>query len=150
MNPMENMWSVVCNKTLTNPETGTISLIDVVEKVTIGLSLENQTGEAIKELHGKISADMHLVSFFKIHDQSTAFYLKVQLVTPKGDKHQLFEQRYQLPTEQRNFRHNLHIRSFFIDGDGVYYLKTESKMKKSDEYEEVSKAEVHVVIDIKS
>ncbi|MBI2356694.1 hypothetical protein HYV12_01400 [Candidatus Dojkabacteria bacterium] len=143
---MDNIWTVLCNKTLANPETGTISLIDVVEKVTIGLSPEEDIDITATKI--KIPSDLHLVSLFQTEKPGISFNLKVILTTPKGSSHEIFNQNYKLPKEQKLFRHNLHVKSFHIEGEGTYYFLTQTKTTKAKAFEDGSRIPIQVSLGV--
>lgn len=83
----EHLWTVLCSKTLVDPDTEVISLIDVVESLTVeGLELKIAEGLSQGKKGAFVNAPMKLVSWwFRSDVREETLQARFALLNPVGE-----------------------------------------------------------------
>jgi hypothetical protein len=126
----EHVWTVLCQKTLLDTQTNVVSLVDVLEKITLAHAdveegLAKAQSEAGKGLVFPMS--MHLVTWWTRSDYTKPEELdiRVSILAPSGER--LFVQEVPIDlTASRAQRMTLRFQQFRItQSEGVYWFVIE-------------------------
>lgn len=123
----EHIWSVLCEKMLTEPETNVVSLISIVETITIEQKLEDVEQE-MKDAIG-LGYPMLLISWWvrSDKDKGEAFELRARWKSPRGKEIPVGEaQRFSLEGIV-GARIKFKLPGIPWDGAGVYWLHVDER-----------------------
>jgi hypothetical protein len=128
----EHVWTVLCQKTLLDPQTDVISIVDVLEKITLtGLvAVEEELAKA----HGKgrkglvFPVLMQLVTWWVRSDYTKPEKLdiRIAILDPSGERLLVQEVPIDL-TESSARRMTLRFQEFQMTQEGVYWFAIEKK-----------------------
>jgi hypothetical protein len=134
----EHVWTVLCQKTLLDPQTNVVSLIDVLEKITLAGGVAD-VEEALAKAHNKGSKGlvfpvfMQLVTWWTRSDYAKPEELdiRVAILDPSGER--LFSQEVPIDLTDSNARRmTLRFQEFQMTQDGVYWFWVEKKKAFKD------------------
>jgi hypothetical protein len=134
----ELIWSVLCSKSLIEPQTNLLSLFEVIEKITL------EGGEKkLLDAHAEgrkgilLSVQMQVVSFWRRSDPSKGETSegRVILVNPRGETVAGQNFLINLKHNSGGYRQILRYHQFPVDSFGMYWFVAEqqrpAKSKKS-------------------
>lgn len=133
----KHIWSVLCRKHLVDPGTKQVSLIDVIERVTLPeASLEKEAevvGMPVSEMLAKgilFPLECQLLTFWSRSAESTpeVAALRIRLLGPKGKT--LTAVDFEVSLEKHlNVRHTVTFPGLVFAGEGRYSLIIEKRGK---------------------
>jgi hypothetical protein len=145
----EHIWTVLCERHLTDPETEIISLIDVAENFTIE-NLEQQLEEAKRQ--GKkgalVNARAQLVSWwYHSEPEEAALQARFVLTGPTGEA--IFTQPVNAPWEEGNVfrRIFVNLKRIPVRTTGLHWFVVEQQRTTEDHLHWVIVAKIPLQID---
>jgi hypothetical protein len=132
----EHLWTVLCGKSLEDPDTSVISLIDVVENLTVE-GLEQKIAEGLSQ--GKkgafVNAPMKLASWwFRSDDMEEVLRARFVFLNPAGET--LNAQTVEMPwggAEGTTIRLFVKIERFPVNRLGLYWFAVEQLVTSATE-----------------
>ncbi len=125
----EHLWTVLCSKAVIDQDTNNVSLIEIVEELT----LSPLAGDKMVTL----PVSFELVTLVKRSepDQPESLMGQVSLLTPKGNK-QLSAQFEINLSEKPRLRTRMRMSALPLEGPGVYHFLIEFLDKATDKWSE--------------
>jgi hypothetical protein len=137
---MKHLWSIICRQTLINGETNVISLIDILEEIT----LSNPDGLPDGKTKYVVPLDFELVSYWMREGEEESIKLHIELVDSEknivsaSDNKILIDQ-----PDKKRVRTRIKGNKFSFIGLGQYLFKI--SIKENDKITEVAEIPVDVV-----
>ena len=144
---IKHMWSILCNKMITDTTTNTVTLIDIIEEVSGVVKLKKS------DLNNQLTMPLNysLVSMWykeKPNDLTEMnCEVKVTLITPEKKEVNQDPVSFHFPSANRRLRTQINIQGFPVTVSGDYYFKVEFRENTKDEFKVVSQFPIQVVID---
>ena len=136
---MKVLWGILCKNVIVNRDTNNITLVEVLERVTITATPPEEQPEPDQGINAML--DIHLVSSWARSDPNTPemVYAKFRVVAPDGRSLASEELEVDL-TESRYLRASGHLLDapFAFSGEGQYLFKIETRPPEPEsEWKEV-------------
>lgn len=134
---VQHIWTIACRLSITDKETNNVSLLQVLEEITIP---QDQSRD--KKL---VPAIFELVTLWARADenQPTAGFGRLALLGPTGDV--LLEHNYEIDLQQDNrIRSVGKIFGFPVQRSGRYHFRIERKLNEADPWQEVARIPIWV------
>lgn len=149
MKKISHIWSVICTNSSTDIEKNNISLFNLVEKYT--LTVPKGEVEKIKDKNKLIIPfKQELVSRFfkKVENENIFFDLRIDIINPNNEVLEGKDiKRINFDKKFKNIRIKNRIDNIPTIGSGIYYLSLKIKELEEDNFEEVAKLPIEIVID---
>jgi hypothetical protein len=129
---IQHIWTIPCRLSTTDRETNNVSLIEVLEEVTIPAMPPRQA------VMGFVPAIFDVVTLWSRgnDDEPAAGFGRMRLVSPTGDT--ILEQPYAIDLrENRRIRSVGRILGFPAQDSGRYHFRVERRTNEADPWEEV-------------
>lgn len=145
---MKNIWSVLCNNSIKDGESKMISLINVVDSFGVVIK-KDQVGKRVF-----VSIPLEVVSCWSSFGKKIEnFVIRIELLDPQNNSLLKTELNVQKDNKEssenvKNVITNLSIKSFPINGFGIYIFKISKKNTKDKNFKLVSEIPVDVKIKI--
>lgn len=147
------IWAVLCETSIIDKQSNSVSLISVSEKITIEAKHDTEDSEDIAVLNIPVPLDQTLVTFLRRDDLEIPekdVELITQIIGPKGDVVREIQHKIDL-VESSKVRQIMHFREFSMKrGPGIYWFRTrlKSKSAKSSRWNTVSEIpfEVEIIV----
>ncbi len=143
---MKNVWSILCNHSLKDEESKKISIINIVD--SIGVIINNdQIGQKTF-----VNFPLELISCWSsFGNDFNNFTVKIELLNPQkqvliNTKLDVKKENYKNVNKVKNITTNLSIKSFPVDGAGIYIFNISQKSDNDKSFKLVS--QIPVIVDI--
>jgi hypothetical protein len=146
---MRHIWSILCRRSVIDADTNSLSLIDSIEGIDIGLSKEGaKKYEKKNETNFVAPISFEIVSFWTDDDSSTERKenLNLEWHGPNDKKLHEFSYNFIMPKKSSRIRTRIKTNGMPISMPGKYMLKIKLKDQKTKKYKEVSQLPVDVNI----
>jgi hypothetical protein len=141
---IEHVWSVLCSRAILDRDTNSVSLIDIVEEITI-------QGPVLPSEEGGTSAftiTMALVSLWRRdpEDQPTKGQARVLLFAPNGEPLKEFSVYSIDLSEKLRMRAFGNIPVFPFRGPGSYHFSIQLQDEREEEWKEVASIPLRLIV----
>lgn len=136
---MKNVWSVVCKNSIIDNESNSLSLLETLDEITVNYKDEIDH-KALKML--PISFHVVTLWFDENDKKDRKFSLSVEIVDPKGEVLNAFEQDCVIPKGRSRLRATSKINGFGFTDEGKYLITV--KFKEGKEYIQVAETPVNI------
>jgi len=134
---MKHKWSILCKKSVTDGETNIMSLLELIEGITIEANSDKPDFDFKKETF-VLPLEFELVSYITgLNSEISNIFFKVELFNDSKDKIGEIENKVEIPKNKKNIRNRTMFRQMNIKGDGMYNFKLSIKKSKDDKYKKV-------------
>lgn len=140
---IKHIWSVICKESVINQDDNVISLIGVIEELTLSLVPKK---EDLDKLPEKINVPLsyEIVSYWMRESlRAQQIDIKVTITSPDGEILLNNEHGAIFPDNTKRLRSRLKIQGFVIKKTGEYTLKVYLK-NKTGSYDQVSQLPIQV------
>ncbi len=131
MNPIKYIRTILCTKSIVDAATGGMSLIELVEGMTV------QIKEPLLEgTPSNFPIGFDLVSFWKREkgEEDRKVDIKLDIIDPKGTMLNSFDASFDFPTDKLNMRFVLKVFGFAVTVAGTYLLRLSYKEQNETEH----------------
>jgi hypothetical protein len=145
---MKNIWSILCNNSIRDGESKMVSIINVVDSFGAVIK-KDQVGKKVF-----VNIPLELVSCWSsFGEKFENFIIKVELFDPQNNNLMETELNVEKDNQKnnkniKNVTTNLSIKSFPVNGSGIYIFKISKKGSKEKSFKAVSKIPVNVKVKI--
>lgn len=146
---IKHIWSVLCKESVINQDDNIISLMGVIEELTISLIRPENTTEKLPE---KINIPLtyEVVSYWTREGSKAGdIDIKITVVSPDGETLLNNEHSATFPENTKRLRTRLKIQGFVVKTPGEYLLNVYLKDKKN-KFNQVSQIPIELKIDKKT
>ncbi len=129
-----HIWSVLCQRSIVDPQSNNVSIIDVFEALEVDINpVPNIKAQDNPEFN--IPIQYQVVSLWARTDAKTAEgQVRITLVSPDGKEKILVDSELKFPSDKRRMRSINQIQELPVNQNGVYHfiieLKQEAKFQK--------------------
>ena len=141
----EHAWSLLCSRTIIDKETNQVSIIDVVEGITVGLEAPLSTLDK-----PRIPLHFELVTLWNRSEPDTPEKAvgKYKLTGPKGEA--LTDQEIEIDLSQfKRFRSTLKAESLPLPSAGTFLFTVLLRGEDGDSWQKVGHAPLEVTIEVR-
>ena len=143
---MNHNWSILCKKSVIEAESNVISLLELMEKITIGQRIAS-TGSVIVPNQFVMPLDFELVSHFSgISKNNVKPFLKVELFNKQSEKMGQTEHELKINSNAKTLRSRVIFNGVKIKGEGTYTFKVSLKENEKGSYKEVANIPLEIEI----
>jgi hypothetical protein len=138
---IEHVWSVLCERAITDSVRKTISLIDLLDHFSV------HGPPPTEEVHGIIPSSFELVTLWRRSDDSPAekSTARVSLTGPQGRELRTFTYDIDLTVNKRT-RAQGHMPNLPMVGSGRYDFRVEIHRPTADRWETVARIPLDVIL----
>lgn len=144
---MMHIWTVLSDKSLVNPDTNQVSLIDCLEVINLPRKLLEQ----IKEEKVNIPIKIEILSFWVDEenniDKDRKIDMRIDFIDPKDNEISSLSHSFNLPKGYKRIRTRIKILGISINGEGDYLFRVNYKKEKDNNYLVVSEIPLTIKID---
>lgn len=142
---IHHVWTLPCRVVISSQETNNVSLIEILEEISIKAQPIILQG---KELRGIIPAIFDIVTLWAREkpDQPDSGFGRISLISPDGETIFLQESEIDLK-ESKRMRSVGRIFGFPAEQDGIHFLKVEIRSNSEDQWVEVWRIPIEVTIE---
>lgn len=141
---VKHIWSVICKESVINQEDNVISLLNVIEELTVSIK---QLGTALTKLPEKINIPIayEVVSYW-VREETKAkkIDIKTTVTSPDGEVLLNNEHSAIFPENNKRLRTRLKIQGFVVKTGGQYLLTV--YIKNKDKFDQVSQIPIELKI----
>ena len=150
---MKNVWSVLCTKSIIDNETNNISLLDILETISISIHPKQKGVGFIKDALEPITikGQFEIVSLLKRSDTKTEFEKAQQLIEfygPDDKKIQEFTKDIEIAKKFQRMRVRFRIQELTFSKAGEYKFVIKLKEDGQAKYQTVAEIPLEVGISI--
>ena len=137
---IDHVWSVLCTRSVTDRDSNTICLLDVVEQINV---------VAPVSLPGALAIKLELVSLWTRTDPElpSRGRERIRLLAPDGSQTAQAELELDLTKFQR-LRTQAQITGLPLSGSGRYWFAVDLQRENESTWQEVARIPVHVVVEV--
>jgi hypothetical protein len=146
---MIHQWSILCKKALVDNTTNIISLLEILEKLTVDFNAVTPVPTPTT-LPNEFAMpfDFELVSMISdISEKNKNPFVKIELFNAQKEKIGETENKLEIPAGAKKLRSRAIFNAIKIKGEGVYSFKVNLKENEKDTYKQV--AEIPLEVEIK-
>ena len=138
---VRHVWTIGCRKSLIDSDSNILNLMEILEKITVGLQKDVTLNKDIKI---NIPINFEIVSFWQklVADKAVKGKAKILMLSPSGKELLDLPIEFDVPKNKKNMRTILKINTFPFVGAGLYKII----MFEKDENAFVQVAEVPIEI----
>ncbi len=141
---MKHIWTVICRQSILDEETKNISLLNIVEKLTINVSPSAEIEDA-KDL--SLPINFEIVSLWQKEKKGKEnFEVKVILTDPNGKVLNEYIKELSTPADKNRQRYILKSSGLKLTTSGNYTFKVAVKSDGNKRFKTVSVVPLEVVI----
>lgn len=144
MDDINHIWTVICKESIINQDDNVISLLGVLEELTISIpKMKNN----VEKLPDKINIPLtyEVVSYWiREGTKAQQFDIKMTIISPDGEELSKSENPAIFPENTSRLRSRLKIQGFLIKNAGKYFLNVFFKDK--DKFKHASRLPIEVKI----
>jgi len=140
---MKHNWSILCKNSTTDSINNTLSLTEILERLTINLNISK-----VSKLPDSfvIPFEFELVSMILDMPDKKNVFIKIELFNSHNEKMGGTENKLDVPKGTKNLRSRVIFNSIKIKGEGIYMFKIFLKEEKKDTYSHVADVPLEVII----
>jgi hypothetical protein len=145
MNKINHIWSVLCKESIIGQDDNVISLIGVLEELTVNLT-PIKGAPFPPNQNVNIPINYEIISFWakeNLNEEAKA-NIQISVINPDDKETILFNQELKIPENLKRFRSRFKISGMTAHKDGIYFFKV--AMKEEKESKVVSKIPLEVKI----
>lgn len=145
---MLHKWSILCRKSSTDSTTNTMSLFEILEKITISPNAV-QSVPPTTDLPDEfmIHFDFELVSMISdVAGKNKNPFVKIEIFNAKNEKLGETESKIEVPAGAKNMRSRIIFDAIKIKGAGMYSFKVNLKENEKDIYKQVTDIPLEIEI----
>lgn len=137
---MRHIWTILCKRAILDRPTGNISLIDVIEEITVK-EPKQDSEEQDKKV---INANFSLVSYWrKSSSNKESMVLKVIEEAPDGEELRSVEKELAIPEKKNKLRIHFAFKELIVTDSGEYLIKV-YRRSNQDDYNMVSEMPIEI------
>lgn len=147
---IKHIWSVLAQKSIIESESNSLSIIDVIEELTVGLNKNAPAFPADASIN--IPLNYEIVSYF-ISDKKNPTpkaTMLINLKDPKGNIIKTFEPQIVWEAGKDRLRVKIKIIGLTVKGPGLYTYEIRLKEEEQNEYKTISELPLVVKIETSS
>ncbi len=142
---MNHIWSVLCKKASIDSQTNSMSLFDIIDKLTITQNTTQELMEVPSEF--VMPLEFQLATLISdISKKETDPIVKVSLFNAKGELMGETENPLEIPKNAKSMRAVVVFDAIKIKGEGMYVFKVGMRGNKKEIYKEVAEIPMEVEI----
>lgn len=146
---MKHIWSILCQNSIIDSETNTISLYNSLEEIKINIDKSKMPADE----QIKLPIEYDVVSFWIDEDddinKERKFYTEVELLDPNKKIISSTSTEYIMKKGIKRVRGRIKNKGLKITIEGRYWFKVKMKEKKSDKFKEVAEVPLDIIISYK-
>lgn len=143
---IKHIWTVLAQKAIIESQSNSLSLIDVMEELTVTISKKAPKDLKIATINIPISYEVvsYLLKDSKNNEDNPL--IRIQILNPKGKIMKSFEHLVAWEKGKERMRTRAHIMGLNVDLPGNYIFRIYLKEKIEDEYSQVAEIPLKVKI----
>ena len=116
---IKHIWSIIAQKAMIEAQTNSLSLIGVLEEITVGINknLNNENSTI------NVPINYDVVSYLSRDKEGPNPEMKIEIVNPAGKIVKSFEYIVDWEKGKQRMRAKVNINGFVVDGEGNYTFK---------------------------
>ncbi|MFW9940463.1 MAG: hypothetical protein ACFFFT_05440 [Candidatus Thorarchaeota archaeon] len=143
---IENVWTVICQRSVVDKDTNNLSIFDVLEQFTITAPKLPKSRDNKKTI---IPLSFEVISFWikKNMDHPETGTAKLTFKAPNGNQEEgaIFDINLQ---KHKRFRSKIKVAGIPFYGSGEYVFIVYLKNEKTGKWKEVSKVPIEIIVNI--
>lgn len=152
---IKHIWSIPCQKANIDMRSGLLTLVDVLEEITVTVDPKKNTKDLLEEMKGNkqgksilVQNNFSLVSFWEIPENEKNKKQSMKIKMFNSDNLQVGEGGLDFTTDSKSNFHKtiFEIPSIPVNKSGTYYLSISLKIK--DDFVELSRIPFNVKVKI--
>ncbi len=139
---MQHIWSILCSRSIIDQETNSISLIDSLEEITVGIRKEDKKKDKIT-----VSGLFYNVVSFIVRDKTKSVQkgeLSIELINPNKKAGKKYIQKFIMKKGIKRIRLRTAIGGLVLSSEGRYIFKVGLKKDKDKTFKTVSELPLDV------
>jgi hypothetical protein len=142
---IKHIWSVLCRQSVIDQETNNISLLNILERLSVTVKQIGLTDED----KATIPIDYEIVSFWvkKATNRKVKAEVKTTLISPKREKLSEQIQKLEIPAKIKRMRSRMKIQGFPVKGAGQYIFRIAIKDTNKQQFKII--AEIPLEVDLR-
>ncbi len=143
---IKHIWSVLCQRSIIDPQSNNVSIIDVFEALEVDInSAPEVKGQNNPEFN--IPVQYQVVTLWTITDaKKNAGEIQITLVNPNGGEKILVKSVLKFPADKRRIRSINQIQGLPVNKSGDYHFIVE--LKQNERFEKVADLPLEVKLNI--
>ena len=149
---IEHIWSIICSKSIIDQESNNLSLLNVIEQLTVDAKKIESSGRDEKNRVYVVPIEMTLVSRFKkVVDPKEKIFLEAQYRQFDPDKRLLgtLDTQFEMGNGIKNFRLRNLFNNLPITKSGTYTFVINLREKGENAFIEVATIPLDITLNIK-
>lgn len=140
---MKHIWTILCKRAILDRPTGNISLIDIIEELTVKDPQQSSEDEREKIINTNFS----LVSYWrKNSSDQEEINLKIIEEAPNGKTLKSAEKRLSIPKDKDKLRIHFTFEELKVIDSGKYLIKVKRRTNQEN-YEMISEVPIDINIE---
>lgn len=143
---IKHIWSVITQRAIIEGRTNSLSLIDIMEEVTVGIRRLKPTNEEISIIN--IPLTYEIVSYLITNDEKNIEnpLIKIDFINPKGNILKTFEHEIKWEQGKPRMRARITITGLSVNIPGTYIYKISLKEKSEKEFKPIAELPLDIKI----
>ncbi|MCL5019819.1 MAG: hypothetical protein M1426_05070 [Patescibacteria group bacterium] len=129
---IKHIWSILAQKAIIEAQTNSLSLIGVLEELTVGINKSPNNKSSIVN----VPISYEVVSYLSRDNEGANPEMKIEIFNPEGKMIKSFEYTVNWEKGKSRMRAKVNINGFVVDGEGNYMFRIE--LKEKGEYRTVA------------
>ncbi len=147
---IKHIWSIICSQSTIDSETNNLTLVNVIEKITVNVlpaDIDKMKADGAKGF--MLPAQLEVTSFFKKQDEKKVgvFDMRVRMTNPVGETMiTSLPQKIGLKEGVKNIRIRNRFAGIPVEKTGEYSFVVDLKDISETEYAEVGRIPLDVIV----
>lgn len=155
MEKTQNIWTIICKRAIVDDQTKLMSLVDIMEKLSLNVDMEkapeevkNSLKKGLLEKAMQVNAELVVSSYWNISEKDRGKELSLETVIKDHNLKKLGDGllNFQVPQEHSHHRTFVRLSSFPVTGAGKYTI---SSSLKDSQGKVLAKSEAFMNVDVK-
>ena len=134
MNKIEHIWTVPCLSSVTDQETNTISLQNVLEQLNFEYEIPNTIDKKPAQISIPINMELVTLWMKSITESDITADVATRFIDPQGQELMQFEHTLTIPNTHQRMRFRVKIKGLQITTNGTYVFEIKIKEPGLSEY----------------
>lgn len=143
---IKHIWSVLCQRSVVDRDSNTISMFDMLEELSVGIKTNAPEGTNNRP-EGIINVPIQydIVSFWTKEDENSDSSLQIEFIDPNGKSLQTFNHMLEFK-EHKRLRSRIHVVGISITTVGIYTFHVKIKEKDKENFRTIAQLPLDVKI----
>lgn len=145
-----HIWSVLTSKSVVDSSSNNLSLIDILEKVSIDITPVTEGKGFPKDGSINIPLQYQIVSFFVTTEKNKTEKgkIKIDIISPAGKNFTVLDNTFEIPKNIQRMRVINTIQGIGVTIPGIYTFKISLSQSEKDKYVKVAEIPLDVELHI--